>query len=84
MALEKELKTYQEKLGELLEHQGKYVVICGDQVVGFFNDYEDALTAGYKSCGVDVEFLVKKVEQDETVHFFRRDVIEPCHPSVSK
>jgi len=76
MALEQELATYREKLPELLEHRGKYVVICGKEVIGTFNDYEDALQAGYRQCGLD-PFLVKKIEEVESVQNFTRDVSVP-------
>jgi len=36
MALEKELETYRNKLAELAQHEGKYVLIHGDKVEDFF------------------------------------------------
>jgi hypothetical protein len=35
MALEKELKTYREKLPELKAHEGKFVLIHGDRQARF-------------------------------------------------
>lgn len=78
--LAKELATYESLRARLLADQGKFVVICGDELVGVFNDYEDALVAGYRKCGTSRPFLVKKIEQDESAHHFSRDVIAPCHP----
>lgn len=77
MALEKELKAYREKLGELLaDHQGKYALVFEDNVVNTFAAYEDAIKAGYDVAGTK-PFLVKKIESDETVFNFTRDV-KPC------
>lgn len=75
--LEKELETYERLRQELLADQGKFAVICGDRLIGTYNDYEDALRSGYKECGGG-PFLVKRIEHDETVHYFTRDVISPC------
>jgi hypothetical protein len=79
MALEKELEKYKAELPKLMESIGKYVVICGDEVLGVFNDYEDALNVGYGRCGTG-PFLVKQIEHDIAVHHFTRDVLFSCHP----
>ncbi len=72
MALEKELETYRKMLPTLLQDQGKFVVICGEEVLGTFVDYGDALSAGYKKYGLK-PFLVKKIEEVETPQRFTRD-----------
>lgn len=77
MPLEKELRTYAEKLPELLAEQGRFVLICGDDVLGTFAAYEDALAAGYEKCGVR-PFLVKRISAIEQVNFFSRS-LELCH-----
>jgi hypothetical protein len=77
MALERELAKYNAELPRLLESIGKYVVICGDEVVGVYNDYEDALTEGYARCGTG-PFLVKQIEHEVTVYHFTRDIDPPC------
>jgi hypothetical protein len=41
MALEKELETFNRELPTLLDQEGKFVVICGDQVVGVFDSSRD-------------------------------------------
>lgn len=76
MTLEKELKTYAEKLPELLAEQGRFVLICGDDVVGTFAAYEDALAAGYEKCGIK-SFLVKRISAVERANFFSRS-LEQC------
>ena len=76
MTLEVELKTYRNSLQELLADEGKYVLIQGDEIVGLFDTYADALQSGYDKCGLD-PFLVKQIESNEQIQFFTRP-IEPC------
>lgn len=65
MTLEQELKTYGERLSELLESEGKYAVIVGTDLIGVFADYGDALDAGYKKVGGNKPFLVKRIARFE-------------------
>jgi hypothetical protein len=74
MALEKELAAYQAKLQELKQHEGKFVLIHGDEVIDTFNTYEDALKAGYKQFGLD-PFLVKQIQSVEPVFCFTRPIV---------
>lgn len=72
MDLERELKVFEEKLPELLkQHAGKFVLIHEDDVVDFYNAYEDAIRAGYEKFG-PTPFLVKKIEVEHRVRFFGR------------
>lgn len=73
MALERELQTYHKHLESLLAHQGKYVVISGEDIIGIFVAYEDALRTGYEKVGVK-PFLVKKIEATENIQYFSRDI----------
>jgi hypothetical protein len=75
MAFEKELEVYSEHLIDLLDHEGKFVVIRGEEIAGSFDTYEVALEAGYERYG-PVPFLVKKIYHVEPVHYFSRDL--PC------
>jgi len=77
MALEKEIETYNRELPNLLAEQGKFVVICGDKLIGTFGSYEDALKCGYDKCGLE-PFLVKKVQAVEQVQFFSRELDFSC------
>jgi hypothetical protein len=43
-----------------LAEEGKFVVVSGDQVVGAYTSYEDALKVGYEKFGLK-PFLVKKI-----------------------
>lgn len=74
MALEKELATYQAKLGELKQHEGKYALIQGDNVEDFFSTYEDAIKAGYQKFKLE-PFLVKRVLATEPILFITRNII---------
>ena len=78
MALEKEIATYQRKLEDLLPHEGKFVLIHGDDVAGVWDTYEDALQAGYQKYELD-PFMVKRIEWAETIQNFTRD-IQLCRP----
>ena len=66
MALEKELETYRKKLLELKEHQGKFVLVHGEDIVDVFTSYEDAIKAGYDRFALE-PFLVKQIQAVEQV-----------------
>lgn len=74
MALEKELATYRSKLPELTQHEGKFVLIHGEDVVDFFSTYEDAIKAGYQKYKLE-PFLVKQVHATEPVLFISRSIV---------
>jgi hypothetical protein len=76
MALETELATYFRKLPELYEQHGKFALIRGEEMVGVFGAYEDALSAGYQQFGLE-PFLVQRVEAMEQVQFVSR-LLDPC------
>ena len=77
MALEKELDTYRREKARLLAHEGKYVLVHGDEISGFWDTYEDALKAAYEKYELE-GFLVKRIEAVETVHQLSRDVVGGC------
>lgn len=81
MALEKELKTYEENVGTWADQTGKYVLIHGEEVVDFFAAYEDAIKAGYQKFGLD-RFLVKQVNAVGAVQYITRHVMP--HSSVHR
>lgn len=76
-ALEREIATFNAKLPELLEHIGKFVLIRGEAIEGYYDDYNDALRAGYEKHRPG-EFLVKKIAPAEQVAFFTRDLQVEC------
>ena len=71
MALEKELKTYKNKLSELKKDEGKFVLIHGDEVIDTFTSYEDAIKEGYKLFNLN-PFLVKQIHSIEDIQFISR------------
>lgn len=61
-----ELDTYRTLHARLVEeHDGKYVLITGDRLVGVFDDERSALAAGYGEFGY-VPLLVKRVTAVES------------------
>lgn len=78
--LEKELETYHAKLSEMTEHIGKFVLIHGEDVDGYFTSYDDAIKIGYEKFKLE-PFLVKRVETDEQVQFVSR-FVDPLSGSV--
>ncbi len=75
-ALKQELETYKRALPKLLNDQGKFVLISGDEVVGVYTAYEDALSIGYEKFGIK-PFLIKKIESVDCLQYFSRDIL--CH-----
>lgn len=59
--LSTELKTYEANFEALLgAHDGKFVLIHRDQILGAFDSQMDAITRGYRELG-NVPFFVKQV-----------------------
>lgn len=79
-ALDTELATYNTNLPALLKHQGKFVLIKGEEVVDMFDTYGDALKQGYEKFGLE-QFLVKRIMPTEQVSFISRHIV-PCQLST--
>jgi hypothetical protein len=77
MALEQELATYNAKLPEMKEHEGKFVLIHGPDIIDYFGAYEDAIKEGYAKFKLE-PFLVKQIQSVEQVHLISR-LLAPCH-----
>lgn len=73
MALEQELALYTEKLAEMLEHEGKFVLIHGNSIAGYWTTADEALQAGYDQFGLE-PFLVKEVARCEQPKYFSRNL----------
>ena len=73
MALEKELQTFEKLKPELLAEAGKFAVISGEELLGVYGTYEDALKIGYEKRKLE-PFLVKKIQAVEPVNFFSRSL----------
>lgn len=68
--LASELDTYKRHRDELLgKHEGKYVLVYRDQVIGVFDSKRDAIVQGYERFG-NVPFLVKQIVKVETPQDF--------------
>ena len=72
--LEREIATYRARLPEFLrEHPDQFVLIRGEDVIGFWPTFDEALEVGYDRFGL-VPLLVKKVRAEEPVYYFSRDL----------
>ncbi len=76
-ALEQEVKTYNENLPVLLQHIGRFVLIKGSEIEGYFDTYGDALSAGYAKYEPG-EFLVRRIAPAEQVSYFSRGLSFAC------
>jgi hypothetical protein len=67
-ALQEELELYAQREDEFKKtHFGKFVVIKGPEILGFFDDLDSALTEGTRRFGLE-SYLVRKIgEPIETV-----------------
>jgi hypothetical protein len=66
-ALAEERASYRDRLPELVrKHEGRFVLIKGQNVIGVFSDRSTALQEGYSRFGV-VPFLVRQVAASEPV-----------------
>ena len=74
MKLSQEYQAYKARKDELLvKHEGKFVLIKGDEIIDIFASYEDALKEGLKKFG-NIPFLVKQIRREEEVNFFYSNV----------
>jgi hypothetical protein len=66
--LGKEQETFASHKAEWLDTQaGRYVVIKDTEVLGFFDSFQAAYTAGAIQFGIDNDFLVKRIVHNEPV-----------------
>jgi len=64
--LDKELATYRANLQELLVHEGKYVLIVGEEIIGLYDTRGEAISAGYERFG-PIPLFTRKVALKEEV-----------------
>jgi hypothetical protein len=74
---EKETETYRRLLPELLAHEGKFVVIYGDELAGVWDTWEDACGEGYARYH-RAPFMVKEICAVEPVYTITRLVAPTC------
>ena len=61
-----ELLTYKKNLDLLLERKGEYVLIKGDEIVGYYPDLDAALDAGAERFGTEPA-LIKEIVEFEPI-----------------
>jgi hypothetical protein len=65
-----EIATYQAQRAKLVdEHNGEYVLIRGDKVIGFYKTEAEAFCVGYEKF-LNEPFLVRAIAETETPVFF--------------
>jgi len=79
MALEAEVATYRRHHAELMAHEGQFVVIHGQEVIGTYPTLEAALTEGYERFPFE-PFLARQIAAQDRVVIFSRS-LRPCPPS---
>ena len=80
--LERELRIFAKHKPEWIEeHQGKFVLIKDDKVLGFFDTELEAVNCGFQKCGYDVPILVKQIIFAEPVIHIKGANI-PCLTSL--
>jgi hypothetical protein len=71
VALEQEYKYFLSHLEEFSKaHLNEFVLIKGEQVVGFFGSYEKALREGLARFGATTPFFIKEVQKEEAIHCY--------------
>ena len=64
--LEKNLEYVEKQRGDLLKkYAGKYLLVASQQVIGSFDDYEQAANEGLRQCVLETPFLVHFMNQEE-------------------
>jgi len=69
--LERELGTFRRILPTLSGEEGRFALIAGDELLGSYDTYADALQAGYAKRGLE-PFLVKQIIAVEVAANFSR------------
>jgi hypothetical protein len=65
--LAEEVSTYEAHLPAWVDREGQFVLIKGQDVLGFYPRYEEALDAGYDQLGSG-PFLVKQILVHEPIY----------------
>lgn len=67
--LKTELKVYEGLKREwLASHLNQFVVIAGEQIAGFYPDYESAFKSAIREFGIKRQFLIKQICAAEPVY----------------
>ena len=69
--LQQEYDFFLAHLEEFMKtHLHEFVVIKGEQVIDFFDSYENALRAGLARFGSQIPFFIEEVKKEEVIHYF--------------
>jgi hypothetical protein len=77
--LAREVATYNAKLQELLLQEGKFVVIHGETVLGFWDAYLDAFAAARQAYGPLGPFLIRQIRREETTNGSLRETFKALY-----
>jgi hypothetical protein len=67
-ALDEEIPFFEDQKPELLQdHEGEYVLIKENEVLGFFRDWEAAYAEGPQRFGFSEPMLIHRIQRDEPV-----------------
>jgi len=68
MPLSTEIEFYETRKAEWLKsHRDEFVVVKGNDVLGFFADFHEAYCKGVEKYGINTDFLVKRIVPQEPV-----------------
>ncbi len=81
MALEVELATYRKNLPSLVDREGKFVLIRGQDIIGIYDTLDDAAREGYERIGLFTPFFISQIQADEKPIVLHRDIVPSCHTS---
>lgn len=73
-SLDKEHAAFERLRPSLVKDEGRFAVLAGDTLLGVFDTFQDALSAGYKEQGLK-PFLVKQINSVEVVANFSRNLL---------
>ncbi len=65
--LAEQLVTYRDHLDELLRHKGKYVIIRGREIIGIYDDEQEALLEAATRFGVEPVLVKQIVAKEPTI-----------------
>ncbi|MBX9638491.1 MAG: hypothetical protein K2X97_01805 [Mycobacteriaceae bacterium] len=75
--LKAERETYQRELPNLLDREGQFVLVKGDEVVGVWATRSSALSEGYMRFGSS-GFMVRQISATQPVIIMRPTVVSSC------
>jgi hypothetical protein len=65
---DRERQTYEREKEYLLQWEGEYVVICGDEILGHWPSRDEAYRTGRRTYGERL-FMMRPIERHEPIYF---------------